>query len=299
VRDPDAELLQRFVSYLSEERRRPPHTTSAYRSDVTQFLDYLETRSLGLTQVEAPALRGFLVTLSDRLASSRRRKLTSLRSFYRYLMRIGAAAKNPAVELMNPKLPQPLPRALPELEASALVETPSSHTLLGVRDRAILELLYGGGLRVSELCGLDLEDHDPSARELRIMGKGQKERRVPIPGRARETMDAYLLRRGELLRKPRPHQAPEALFLNYRGGRLTTRSIERHVDRYARVCALQRHVSPHALRHSFATHLLNAGADLRSIQELLGHASLNTTQRYTLLSWERLQEVYRTSHPKA
>ena len=299
MREPDAELLQRFIAYLSEERRRSPHTASAYRIDLTQFLDFLEARSIGITQVDAPALRAFLVTMSDRVAASRRRKLTAMRSFYRYLMRIGTAAKNPAAELMNPKLPQPLPRALPESEAAALVETPSGRTILGVRDRAILELLYGGGLRVAELCGLNLLDHDVSAREMRVLGKGQKERRVPIPARARATLETSRRRRGELLLKPRKNQAPEAIFLNVRGGRLSPRSVQRHVDRYARVCALSRHVSPHALRHSFATHLLNAGADLRSIQELLGHASLNTTQRYTQLSWERLQEVYRTTHPKA
>ncbi len=299
MRDPDAELLQRFIAYLGEERRRSSHTVSAYRIDITQFLDHLEKLAVGITQVEAVTVRGFLVTIADRMASSRRRKLTALRSFYRYLMRVGAAAKNPPAELMNPKLPQPLPRALPEDEAAALVETPSDRTLAGARDRAILELLYGGGLRVSELCGLDVADYDRSARELRVFGKGQKERRVPLPGRARATLDAYLVRRPELLLKKRPKQAPEALFLNLRGGRLTPRSIERHVDRYARVCALARHVSPHALRHSFATHLLNAGADLRSIQELMGHASLSTTQRYTQMSWERLQEVYRASHPKA
>ena len=258
----------------------------------------LDDVTLALTQVDTSTLRSFLISISDRSAASRKRKLTALRSFYRYLMRVGAAAKNPAVDVMNPKLPQPLPRAVPEGEMAALVETPSAKTVLGLRDRAILELLYGGGLRVSELCGLDLEDYDASAHEIRVWGKGSKERVVPVPGRARAAIVAYRLRRPELLLRPQPKQTPEAFFLNFRGGRLTTRRVCSHVDRYARLCALTRHISPHALRHSFATHLLNAGADLRSIQELLGHASLSTTQRYTSVDTDRLMDVWRQTHPR-
>ncbi len=299
MRDDDRIQLERFRSYLAEEKRRSPQTVRAYETDVQQLLEFLEPRQLVLKTLSSSALRTFLVQLGDTSATTRARKLSALRTFFAFLMRLGVVPSNPAEELSSPKLPRPLPRALPEGEASALVETPSGKTILGLRDRAILELLYGGGLRVAELCALDLGDYDVSGHELRVWGKGSKERIVPVPGRATDALTDYLVRRSELLMKVRKGQVPEALFLNVRGGRLTVRSVARHVDRYAKVCALSRHVSPHALRHSFATHLLNAGADLRSIQELLGHASLSTTQRYTALSWERLQQVYRKAHPKA
>jgi integrase/recombinase XerC len=299
ARPDDEARLVRFLSYLEGEKRRSAHTVKAYEVDLRQLLDHLEQKALPLEKVTLPALRGFLVQLGDLAATSRARKLSAVRTFFEYLQRLGQVAQNPATGLLSPKLPKPLPKALPEAEAAALVQTPSSKSLLGLRDRALLELLYGGGLRVAELCGLDLDALDLASSEIRVLGKGSKERIVPVPGQAQEAVEAWLRRRGELLLKPRPKQAPQALFLNYRGGRLTVRSVARHLDRYAQVCAIQRHVSPHALRHSFATHLLNSGADLRSIQELLGHASLSTTQRYTAVSWERLQQVYRKAHPKA
>ncbi|MFZ5439912.1 MAG: tyrosine recombinase XerC, partial [Myxococcota bacterium] len=206
---------------------------------------------------------------------------------------------NPARRVKTPKLPQRLPRAVPVDEAFALMEAPDDEKLLGLRDMAMLEVLYGAGLRVSELCGLDLDSLDLRARTVRVLGKGNKERIVPLHEGAVDAVRAWLERRGELLVKPAKKQDPRALFLNFRGGRLTTRSVERHLDKYVEQLALQRKMTPHALRHSFATHLLAGGADIRSIQELLGHASLSTTQRYTAVSFEQLQSVYDKAHPRA
>ena len=294
-----AQALGQFLSYLEQEKRRSPQTVRAYENDITQLLQFLDARGRGLHQLDVPTLRGFLVTRGEDLATSRARKLSALRTFLGYLQRIGRLAHNPATELLSPKLPKSLPKALPEGETATLVQTPSEVTVLGLRDRAILELLYGCGLRVAELCALDLGHLDGHAREVRVTGKGSKERIVPVGGGAHAALLEYLARRDELLEKAHAGQSPLALFLNQRGGRLTARSIARHLSRYALAAALPRHVSPHALRHSFATHLLNAGADLRAIQDLLGHASISTTQRYTAVSWERLQEVYRKAHPKA
>jgi integrase/recombinase XerC len=169
-----------------------------------------------------------------------------------------------------------------------------------MRDRAILEVLYGAGVRVSELCGLSLTDVDLRARVVRVLGKGGKERICPLNARAVEVLQNWLVRRGEVLATARADEAdPDAVFLNYRGGRLRARSVARHLDRYVKIAALRRNVSPHAMRHSFATHLLGSGMDVRSIQELLGHASLSTTQKYTAVSWDLLQEVYDKAHPRA
>jgi integrase/recombinase XerC len=193
-----------------------------------------------------------------------------------------------------PKLPQRLPRAVPIDETFALLQAPPDTSPLGLRDRAMLELAYGCGLRVSELCGLDLGSVDRSAGVVRVLGKGNKERLVPVNAEALKALDEYLAERPQLAKKPTP-----ALFLNYRGGRITTRSTERHLEKHAIVAGLNRHVTPHQLRHSFATHLLAGGADIRSIQELLGHASLSTTQRYTAVSFEQLQAIYDKAHPHA
>ena len=299
MRPEDEQALARFESYLLQEKRRSPETARAYVSDVGQLLEFLEARQRSLEALDIYALRGFLVVRGEDSASSRARKLSALRTFLDFLQRTGKASANPAAQVQSPKLPKTLPKPIPEGEAASLMESPSEKTVLGLRDRAILELLYGAGLRVAELCALDVGDFDPRAREVRAFGKGSKERVVPVGERALLALEAYLQRRRELLAKKRPNQAPEALFLNQRGGRLTARTIARHLEKYARTAALPRQVSPHALRHSFATHLLNAGADLRAIQELLGHASISTTQRYTAVSWERLQEVYRKAHPKA
>jgi integrase/recombinase XerC len=299
VRPEDEQALARFESYLIQEKRRSKETARAYASDVGQLLEFLASRERPVASLDVQAMRGFLVVRGEDAASTRARKLSALRTFLSFLQRTGKVTGNAAAEVQSPKLPKTLPKPIPEGEAASLMVAPSEVTILGLRDRAILELLYGAGLRVAELCALDLGHVDLRARELRAFGKGSKERIVPVGEQARAAMEAYLIRRGELLAKKRPNQAPEAAFLNQRGGRVTARTIARHLNRYVLTAALPRHVSPHALRHSFATHLLNAGADLRAIQELLGHASISTTQRYTAVSWERLQEVYRKSHPKA
>ena len=225
------------------------------------------------------------------------RKVSALRSFFRYLVREGKLADNPADRISLPRLERKLPRHLNVKEAGLLVESPDSSTALGARDRAILEILYATGLRVAELTGLNLTDIDFGKMILRALGKGSHERMVPFGKQARKALRVYLKRRPELCGRQVPDA--DALFLNYRGGRLSSRSVRRSLDGYIRQTAVRNRISPHGLRHSFATHLLDAGADLRSIQELLGHASLSTTQRYTHVSTERLREVYRKSHPRS
>ncbi len=299
--EPLSPLLEKFRVHLEDEKGASPHTVRNYMIDLVDFERYLvERMKLSLLAASHAAIRGYLGTLAvDHAATSRARRLASIKSFYKYLVREKLLPASPAKLVKSPKLPKSLPKVLPVDEMFAILEMPSQKTVLGLRDKAILEMLYGGGLRISELCGLNLLDVDRSGRIARVMGKGSKERLVPVNAQAIRALEAYLARRGELLAVPRPEQDPDAMFLNYRGGRLTARNIARHLDRYVLLCALQRKVSPHALRHSFATHLLGGGADIRSIQELLGHASLSTTQRYTHVSWEQLQSVYDAAHPRA
>ncbi|HXX30016.1 MAG TPA: tyrosine recombinase XerC [Myxococcaceae bacterium] len=276
------------------------HTVRGYRRDVQALATYLARSRLDLTEATHPTIRGWLGTLAvDHAPRSRARALASVRAFYRHLVRTGALARSPAAALRGPKLPHSLPRFLPVDEVFALVERPGDATLLALRDRALLEVLYGAGLRVSEACGLSLDDVDLAARVLRVLGKGRKERLCPMHPGAAEALRRWLERRAELLARRRRGQDSRAVFLNFRGGRLTSRSVARHVEAYARAAGLQRRVTPHALRHTYATHLLAGGADVRSIQELLGHASLSTTQRYTHVGVEQLQEVYDRAHPHA
>lgn len=289
-----------FLRHLEVSRAASPHTIRAYAQDLKAFVAYLAPQQVALEKANHLHIRGFLGVQSVELAaSSRARRLAGLKAFYRFLTRLKVIEVNPARRVKTPKLPQRLPRAVPVDEAFALMEAPDDEKLLGLRDMAMLEVLYGAGLRVSELCGLDLDSLDLRARTVRVLGKGNKERIVPLHEGAVDAVRAWLERRGELLVKPAKKQDPRALFLNFRGGRLTTRSVERHLDKYVEQLALQRKMTPHALRHSFATHLLAGGADIRSIQELLGHASLSTTQRYTAVSFEQLQSVYDKAHPRA
>ena len=294
-------LLEKFRAHLEHEKGSSPHTVRSYMIDLVDFERYLvERMKLTLLSASHAAIRGYMGTLTvDHAATSRARRLASIKSFYKYLVRQKLLPGSPAKLVKSPKLPKSLPKVLPVDELFAILDMPSQKTVLGLRDRAILEILYGGGLRISELCGLNLLDVDRSGRIIRVMGKGSKERLCPVNAQSIRALEAYLARRGELLAEPREGQDAEAVFLNYRGGRLTPRSIGRHLDTYVVQCAVQRKVSPHALRHSFATHLLDGGADIRSIQELLGHASLSTTQRYTDVSLERLQAVYDAAHPRA
>ncbi len=293
--------IERFLDYLLYQRNSSPATLRAYSSDLQHFVEFLADTGLPTRpdRVDALAIRAWLTHLhrEGQQRSSMSRKISSLRSFFRYLVRDGKLSENPAEKITLPRLQRKLPRHLNVKEAGLLVEAPDVSTALGCRDRAILEILYATGLRVTELTGLNIEDVDLSEFVLRALGKGSVERMVPFGKHAKRAVMAYLKRRRELC--GRDHSEPDALLLNYRGGRLSSRSVRRILDGYIKQVAVRNRISPHGLRHSFATHLLDAGADLRSIQELLGHASLSTTQRYTHVSSERLREVYKKSHPRS
>lgn len=296
---PTDPLLEDFQKALLR-RSASGHTVRNYLREVGAFARYLKSHRLTLRDATPVAVRGWLGVLAvDHAPRSRARALASVKAFYRHLVRTGQLQQSPAAAMRGPKLPVTLPKFLPVDEAFALVERPGEATLLAVRDRALLEVLYGAGLRVSEACGLSLSDVDVPGRVLRVLGKGKKERLCPLNPGAAEALRRWLARRGELLASRRRGQDARAVFLNFRGGRLTPRSVARHLDTYARAAGLVRHVSPHALRHSYATHLLAGGADVRTIQELLGHASLSTTQRYTHVGVELLQAVYDKAHPHA
>jgi len=285
--------LAAFLRFLGSERDASPHTLRSYRTDLNEFQAFLAARGAGpVTAVDARLIRAWLAHLHARRLepASIARKLATLRSWFKFLVRRGAVAKNVAREVRAPRLPTKLVSFLPIDEAVALVEARPLAGPSRARDVAILELLYASGLRVSELVSLDLDDVDRLEGTVRVLGKGRKERIVPFGGKAARALDAYLGARGP---------ARGALFTNARGGRLTTRSVHALVRRGARAVGIARRVSPHTLRHSFATHLLDAGADLRVIQELLGHSRLSTTQRYTHVGADQLMRVYDASHPRA
>lgn len=294
-----------FERHLRDERAVSPHTLKAYTLDVNAFVDFLSTRflekdarSIPATEIDTLAVRSFLAYLHKQGLSrtSVGRHLSALRTFLSFLKREGRVTSNPAKAVATPRAERSLPRTLSVNEAAAVVEAPDRDEPLGARDAALLELLYATGLRVSELVGLDLTDVDLSSRQLRTIGKGRKERVVPFGEKAVAAVRAYLPVRSRL-RTGKLWSDGEPLFVNARGERLTDRSVRRVLNHALFDAEVTRHASPHALRHSFATHLLTAGADLRSIQELLGHASLSTTQKYTHLDVERLIEVYKKSHP--
>lgn len=285
--------MEAFLRYLAVERGASPHTLKSYRTDLTDCAAFLAARGLGtLVDADARTLRGYLADLHERglARASIARRLATLRSFYRFGMRRWHAPANPARELASPRPAKRLPTYLPIDEAMALLRAPGPPTAAAPRDRAVIELLYATGVRVAELAGLDVPDVDLREGAVRVLGKGGKERIVPMGRKAVDALQAYL---GERAGGAGP------LFLNERGGRLTVRSLHRIVRARARTAGLHRRVSPHTLRHTFATHLLDAGADLRLIQELLGHARLGTTQKYTHVSADRLMKVYDAAHPRA
>lgn len=293
--------IQRFAGHLRGERRASPHTVRAYLGDLRRYADYLaETRSPVVPSSPA-AVRGFLAREAGRRGSAGlSRKLSAVRALYRFLVKERLAASNPARGVLAPRRARKLPEALPEAEVAALVEAPRPGEPLALRDRAMLELLYASGLRVSELCGLEVSSLDLRAGTVRVMGKRRAERLVPVGRPALSALVRWLAEgRPALLGGPAGSRAGGALFLNYRGGRITARSVARRLALWVVAAGLPRHVHPHVLRHCFATHLLSGGADLRGIQELLGHASLSTTQRYTHLDWKRLAAVYDQAHPRA
>jgi integrase/recombinase XerC len=286
-----------FLRHLERERNASPHTIRAYAEDLAQFSSYLQ-RELGRSprpaDVDHLLVRGFLAELHQRglRKSSSARKLAGLRSFFRYLCREGRLTANPARALQTPRQEKRIPAVLDEAQAASLLELPGDGTA-AVRGRAILELLYGTGIRCAEAVALDVHEIDVGARMVRVLGKGRKERIVLFGRRAEAALCEWLVERGKL--RPRT----DALFLNARGGRLSGRSVRTLVATRVKQLALARRCSPHTLRHSFATHLLMRGADLRAIQELLGHASLSTTQRYTHVDTRHLIEVYKKAHPRA
>lgn len=297
----DDRLIEGFVRHLVLERRLSPHTAAGYRADLVGLAVFLGRAGAGLEGATYPLLRRWLAHLATRgyARTSIARKAASVRSFYRFLWRRGVVPANPAALLSTPRLPSRLPAVLRNSDAAALVEAPRDDDAYGVRDRAVLELLYGTGLRVSELCGLDVQDVDLERRRVRVLGKGGKEREVPIGDLAAEAVEAYLVRGRPAIAPEREAGGPSALFFNRRRRRLGPRDVRGMVDAYLREALPGRRASPHTLRHSFATHLLEGGADIRAVQELLGHASLANTQRYTHVSRGRLFDAYRSSHPRA
>jgi integrase/recombinase XerC len=290
--------LEEFLTYLRHEKNASPHTIESYRRDLFQLASYLVEKRLELRQMDNLVIRGFLVKLRERnlKKSTIGRKLAAVRSFLQYCLKRQWIDDNPAKVVATPKQEKPVPSFLSEEEMTDFLEMPRSDRPLDLRDKAILELLYATGIRVSELVGIDLEDIHFEERMIRVRGKGKKERLVPFGRKAEESLASYMRARTQL---PKVGGSENAIFLNYRGERLTTRSVERIVDRAIELAALRRKISPHSLRHSFASHLLGRGADLRVIQELLGHESLATTQKYTHLDLARLREVYRKSHPRS
>lgn len=296
-------FLWQFLRFLQVEKNASPHTIAAYESDVQQFFAFLHrfyrTAQPDLRQVTPSVIRVYLAEL-QRQGQSRTtiaRHMASLRSFCRYLCRRDVLASNPFKLIHSPKLARRLPVFLEVPEVAALLALPDG-SVLGLRDRALLELIYASGLRVSEAVGLKLSDVDSEQRTVLVFGKGAKERIVPVGRVAMAAIRRYLEQARPQLARKCP-VANEHIFLNRYGGPLTDRSVRRVVDKYVQRLALNKHVSPHTLRHSFATHLLNNGADLRSVQELLGHANLSTTQLYTHITKKRLAAVYRDAHPRA
>ena len=275
-----------FLRYLAAEKNASPHTLKSYGNDLRQFEAFLAAERIALPEISSRHIRGFLVALHTRGLdpASIGRKLAAVRSWLRFLVRRGLLERNPAREVRGPRLPKKLVSFLPVDEAHDLMVGADA-----LRDTAILELLYASGLRVSELTGLDLDDVDRSGRTVRVLGKGRKERIVPFGSKAARALDAWLERRG---------RDAGALFVGRRG-RLTPRAVYTIVRAAARRAGITRKVSPHTLRHSFATHLLDGGADLRTIQELLGHSRLSTTQRYTHVGAEHLLKIYESAHPRA
>ena len=291
------DLRDSFLDHLRVERNASSHTIDAYANDLKGFYEFLKKHSKNpvpdITAVDVLTLRRYLAELhKDARRSTIHRKLSTLRSFFRFLIREGAVINNPAELISSPRREKYLPQTLTVDEIFHLLDRDYGADLLSLRDRAIFELLYSSGLRVSELTSLNIWDLDCSQGLVRVLGKGRKERIIPVGSRARGALRDYLDRRGATVEN-------QPLFLNHRKGRLTSRSVERILKKRLVQAGILKNASPHALRHSFATHLLDGGADLRAIQELLGHASLSTTQKYTQVSVDRLLNVYDQAHPRS
>jgi integrase/recombinase XerC len=304
--DPLALQIEAFTRFLSVERRNSPLTVETYVRDLEDLRHFARTQGFELdaAKLETRLLRRFLASLfRDNKPPTIARKIAAIRAFYRFLVRRGLVSDNPASSLRSPKYHKPLPKFVSVDDAFELMDAPESvvanRQALQLRDRAILELLYGSGLRVSELVGLDLADLQMDEGMARVRGKGNKERLVPLGSKCVESLEAYFPARSQCRHPITGAQHPDALLLARYGARITARQVQRLVHKYGALASSHGNLYPHALRHSCATHLLDAGADLRGIQELLGHASLATTQRYTHVSVDRLTEVYDRAHPLA
>jgi integrase/recombinase XerC len=301
-------FLEKFDNYLFAIKNSSFNTRRSYRNDLNQFMMFLretneeavQHENVDLNKITSSVIRSFLAHLHQRNTKTTiARKIASLNAFFKFLIKEGFVTSNPAQALSAPKGEKVIPSFLSVDEIFSLLEQPDREKPLSLRDRAILELMYSCGLRVSEVVNINLGDLDNAGGFTKVRGKGDKERVLPVGAKAWEALDAYLSVRTKLGEKKKPEELCEALFLNHRGDRLTTRSIGRIINNYASRTAFFRSVHPHAIRHTFATHMLDAGADLRAIQELLGHSSLSTTQKYTHVSVDRLMEVYDKTHPRA
>jgi len=304
ARDALAKQIQRFLDHLMIERGLSGHTVAAYRRDLERYATFLRARGItDVRRVDERAVAAHVAAVSASTygdgrryrATSVVRALSSIRAFHRFLLRDGKISSDPTAAVIRPKLPRSLPKPLSVDDVARVLAHPD-RSAKGLRDRAVLETLYGAGLRISELVGLDVDDLDLQEGSVRVLGKGGKERDVPIGRYARDAISAYLTRvRPQIVTA----RSRSALFLNLRGGRLTRQGCTGIVQQHAAGAGIRKKVSPHTFRHSFATHLLEGGADVRVVQELLGHASVATTQVYTLVTREHLREVYFTSHPRA
>jgi integrase/recombinase XerC len=294
------EHLNKFITYLIAEKNASPYTVKNYRHEIGEFLGFLRAQGIDSWEgVDRYVLRRYLAWLQAQgyVKASITRRISELRSFCRYLVREGILATNPIKAISSPKVPKRLPDYLDVQEVEALLAAPDTTEPQGQRDRAILEVLYASGLRVSELVSLNLSNVDLQQGELRVWGKGAKERVALLGEPARKALRHYIQDgRPKLIKE---NQATKALFVNRLGSRLSTRSVSSILDKYAKLAGLGRRVTPHIMRHTFATHLLDGGADLRTVQELLGHADLSSTQIYTHVSQSRVREVYRKAHPRA
>jgi integrase/recombinase XerC len=318
------QVIEKFIQYLRYERNVSPETIREYRRDMEQFAAFLEPpgeKAPALGEIDHRVVREYVGSMYDRKLerASVARRLASLRTFFKFCVREKLMTQNPGRLVATPKLPKRVPRVLTAEELNGFLDSlgesaekvkskrvrkPTARSenearVILKRDRAILELLYASGLRVSELVGLDLGEVDRRGQMLRVLGKGRKERIVPYGAKAQAALEAYWPVRDEILAHPRTKAAPQAVFLNHLGGRLTNRSVHMLVRKYSRLANVNWDMHPHSLRHAFATHLLADGADLRAIQELLGHVSLSTTQRYTQASIRQLMDVYDKAHPHA
>lgn len=299
------EAQKKFLDYLAGELSASDQTVRAYKKDLEQLANFLKQRELTATNdienLTLKELRAFVVSLTgSHEPSSVSRKVASIKSFFKFLLKRGYIKKNPASLLVAPKVPKKLPYPLSQSEAEQFVESagikqPPKQELLLARDKAIAEVLYGSGLRASEVCGLNQDDIDLNSGIIRVRGKGKKERLVPLTDLAKEALKRYL----SLLEFATKRGDKQALFLNHIGKRLTTRGLAKIVNRISLKSEIHKNPSPHALRHSFATHMLEEGADLRTIQELLGHSSLATTEKYTKVSLAHLKDVYLRAHPRS